>query len=277
MLEEAGSNQFLKSRFGNDDGSLWKISDLNGLKWKGSDPEAYKNNSKYKAMNDAAEDFTPIVNLVDVLNNCPDDQFETQIQLIMNVEFFLRTFAAEVATGNWDGGFNGNNYYLYYNIDLKFYYYRYDVDIAFGSTEEWFHGSNRNVWTWGEHWVGRRLIQRILSVSSFQQTYSDYLTKAITYTKWDENGDYTKRLQIMHQEISSSAKDDQWHQIDQVGFSEQEFENNLNVPVLRPNVNPPQGVWTHKEYIVFLGVSEFLKERVYSIEKQLAEGPPGHY
>ena len=91
LLFFLGSNQFLKSRFGNDKGSLWKISGLNFLKWEGDNQEAYRNNSKYVAMNDNAEEsYKPLVNLVDILNNCPDDEFEEKIQTVMDIEFFLR-------------------------------------------------------------------------------------------------------------------------------------------------------------------------------------------
>ena len=91
ILEDPGTDEYLNSRFGNDNGSLWKCSGT--LRYKGSDPELY-NTSAYKAQNDNAEDnYEPLANFISVLNLTPDDQFEEQIQTVMNVEFFLRTLS----------------------------------------------------------------------------------------------------------------------------------------------------------------------------------------
>ena len=180
MLEEPARDEFLKSRFGNSKGSLWKCS--GPLKYLGSDPDLYRT-LEYKASNDHAEEsYKPLENFISVLNLTPDDEFEEQIQTVMDVEFFLRTLSAEVATGNLDGIFNANNYCLYYNIDGLFYYYRYDLDLAYGATEDSFHMASRSIWEWGSESPpgrGRLLIDRILAVPAFQEIYASYLLKLL--------------------------------------------------------------------------------------------------
>ena len=53
----------------------------------------YRNDTRYRAMNDHAEkSYKPLINFLDIVNNCPDDEFEAQIQTVMNVEFFFRFF-----------------------------------------------------------------------------------------------------------------------------------------------------------------------------------------
>ena len=79
---------------------------------------------------------------------------------------------------------------------------------------------------------------RILSVPSFQNTYSTYLNKVISYVNW--GGDYRKRLETMHKEITPAALDDKWHQIDQSAWSVRDFKDNLHSRIMRPNVYPPQ-------------------------------------
>ena len=42
-------------------------------------------------MNDGAEEsYEPLINFLDILNNCPDDEFEEKIQTVMDIEFYLR-------------------------------------------------------------------------------------------------------------------------------------------------------------------------------------------
>ena len=93
---------------------------------------------------------------------------------------------------------------------------------------------------WGKAGFGHRLIQRILSVPSFQNTYSTYLMKVISYVNWTPGDAYAKRIETMHQEISPPALADKWHQIDQSAWSVSDFKNNVHTQILRPNVYPPQ-------------------------------------
>jgi hypothetical protein len=56
-----------------------------------------------------------------------------EIDKIFDIDLYIRTFVMEVATGNWDGIFNANNYYLYFNPDVnKFQYFRHDLDFSYG-------------------------------------------------------------------------------------------------------------------------------------------------
>lgn len=44
-----------------------------------------------------------------------DSDFAANIEDIFDVDLFLRTYVMEVATGNWDGIWDCNNYFMYYN------------------------------------------------------------------------------------------------------------------------------------------------------------------
>ena len=43
----------------------------------------------------------------------------------------MRTYAAEVITANFDGIWNGNNYFLYLHEDGRIHYYRQDLGFFF--------------------------------------------------------------------------------------------------------------------------------------------------
>mmetsp|Transcript_19315 Transcript_19315/g.26629 ORF Transcript_19315/g.26629 Transcript_19315/m.26629 type:complete len:306 (+) Transcript_19315:52-969(+) len=274
LLEDCGSNQFLKSRFGNDDGSLWKCN--GNLHYISNNSDAYRN-SDYKAMNDNAQnDYSPLANFISILNLTPDDEFEEQIQTVFNVEFFLRTFSAEVATGNWDGTYNANNYYLYYNTDELFYYYRHDLDVSFGNLDWQYRMSNRSIWEWGTAFPpgrGRLLIDRILAVESFQEIYSSYLSKLMNYVNPDQSGDFAIRVNGMHSSVTQAAEMDAWHSLDNMMYSFEEFGKNLNEPALRPNLFDVPG-FGRENWPAYNGFYPWIKRRNDFTTMQLQTGPP---
>jgi len=205
-----------------------------------------------------------------ILNLTPDDEFEEQIQTVFNVEYFLRTLAAEVLTGNYDGIWNGNNFYLYYNIDDLFYYYRQDLDLAFGANQYERNFANRSVWAWGETGRGQTLINRILAVPSFQKIYASYVANLTRYVNGIESGPFISRMEALHKQIRPLAENDYWHRLDLL-FSYQEFEMNMEFDLVRPVKNPmvPQ-----TSYIYDMAAIGFLKERSVTALQQLSQGPP---
>eukprot|EP00008_Paramoeba_atlantica_P013325 CAMPEP_0201482706 /NCGR_PEP_ID=MMETSP0151_2-20130828/6969_1 /ASSEMBLY_ACC=CAM_ASM_000257 /TAXON_ID=200890 /ORGANISM="Paramoeba atlantica, Strain 621/1 / CCAP 1560/9" /LENGTH=440 /DNA_ID=CAMNT_0047865519 /DNA_START=601 /DNA_END=1923 /DNA_ORIENTATION=+ len=275
ILEDPGRDEFLKSRFGTSKGSLWKC--VGTLEYLGSDPDLYRT-EEYKASNDNAEEsYEPLENFISVLNLTPDDEFEEKIQTVMNVEFFLRTLVAEVATGNGDGIWNGNNYFLYYQTDGLMYYYRHDLDLSFGFVDVYQRMAIRSVWEWGSATPpgrGRLLIDRILSVPSFQEMYSSYLLKLMTYVNVDQSGSYARRVSGIHSSIQAAVALDAWHSLDMVMPSQEDFEKNLQEDIYRPAFWPPiQGVPISK-WSPFPGLFPFIKERNDFTETQLQSGPP---
>src|SRR5688572_23446765 len=93
-----------------------------------------------------------LIKFIKILN-LSNQTLEQDLLSIFNVDMFLRTLVMEVATGNWGGTWNGNNYYLYLNPDTgKFEYFRHDLDLSFGMfngnkfSGDW---TTKNVYTWG--------------------------------------------------------------------------------------------------------------------------------
>ena len=274
LMEDPGSDEYLKSRFGTDEGSLWKCQ--GSLQYVSNDTNAYRDEG-YKPMNDHAEEsFEPLANFIEVLNLTPDDEFEEQIQTVMDVEFFLRTLAVEVATGNWDGIYNANNYFLYYNTDGLFYYYRYDLDISFGSLDSWYGFSTRSIWTWASTFPpgrGQLLPDRILAVPSFQEIYSSYLLKLLSYVNDNFKGPFAERVERMHQSIEVAVPMDKWHSLDNGMYAQPDYATNLFEPIERPAFWPPNNVVQTDSFKPFLGFYEFIKIRNTITNQDLENGP----
>jgi spore coat protein H len=103
VMMEDPSEPFLQSRFGNSDGALYKCQA--DLLYYGPDPSTYQHLNYsgillYKPRTPAAENYTALTHFITVLNLTPDDKFVSSIEQVLDVDLFLRTFAASVLSGN---------------------------------------------------------------------------------------------------------------------------------------------------------------------------------
>ena len=243
-------NTFLKSRFGSNNGGLWKItlSQMQPtLMWQGPSCDNYSIPVQYQPENDYAESNCQVlVHLIDVLNNAPDSTFEHDVQQIFDVQYYLRTLVVEVLSGNWDGGsYDGNNYYLYYDTSTTpalFKYIRQDLDMSWGSNSLFTLLGNMSVdlrtgdiFSYGTKVFGRFLTKRILNTPSFRQTYVSYMSALLdTYLNLDPSSAFMQRMNLMHDSVTSSIQQDYWHRLD-LQMSFKEFQTNIHdLPVTRP-------------------------------------------
>ena len=103
VMMEDPSEPFLQSRFGNNDGALYKCQ--GDLLYAGPDPSTYQHLNTsgiiyYKPRTPAAQNYTALTNFITVLNLTPDSEFVDQIEQVFDVDLFLRTYAVSVLTGN---------------------------------------------------------------------------------------------------------------------------------------------------------------------------------
>ena len=178
--------EFAKSRFGNNDGNLYKCLWPADLMYLGSDPDEYKLKSGSKRVyelktNEEADDYTDLAHFIDILNNTPIVDLECELEGVLNVHTLLLCIAFDVMAGNWDGPFyNKNNFFLYHNSATGlFEYIPYDLDNTFGI--DWFNidWTTRNIYAWGHSSQPRPLYSRVLQVPVFKAQYSYYLDKMI--------------------------------------------------------------------------------------------------
>ena len=146
--------RFLKAHYGTadgmDDGNLYKCSRTEDthcrLQWRGPNREDYittdcpqgyeecglllKTNEDDPTLND----YSDLINLLDVVNNTTDAEFAAQIETVFEVDSFLRLSAVTIGLASFDSYFGmGNNFYLYHRPDTgRFEMIPWDMNMSYG-------------------------------------------------------------------------------------------------------------------------------------------------
>lgn len=125
---------WLEENFDDDgaDGSVLYKADAEGdWSWRGEDGAAYAEAFDVEA---GAEDYAPLVELLDLANNGTDEEFAAQLPEMLDVEAFARYLAFEDLIGNFDDiSGPGNNSYLYWDAEAgQFTVVAWDHNLAFG-------------------------------------------------------------------------------------------------------------------------------------------------
>ena len=184
-LEEFDKD-WLQRAFNENDGNMYKCTYPADLVYHGTNQQTYKDIQSSSATggraydlqtNEAEDDYSDLVELITVLNMPADDVFAAAIDQKLNVDGFLKAFAIDVASGNWDDYmYNKNNYFLYHNgLTGKFEFISYDTDNTFGV--DWMNvdWATRNCLDWYSHTDQRPLASKILAVPEFNERYMRYL------------------------------------------------------------------------------------------------------
>ncbi len=131
-LVEQVDNTFLDVNYGNHAGNLYEQHSPGSggfdLSWLGNDPAAYSNNIQ-KVNNEAANDWTDLLHLLEVLQTNP-----AALNTVFDVPEFLKVFAFDQASGNLDFyNTTGRNYALYHDIsgDGRFHWLPWDYNLTF--------------------------------------------------------------------------------------------------------------------------------------------------
>jgi len=222
---------FVRDRFGNNDGNLFKCLWPADLGYLGEDADLYKlTNGDRQAYalktNREEDDYTDLAELISRLEFTPSATF-TAFENIFNVDGFLRILAVDVATGSWDDyWYLKNNYYLYNNPETAvFEFIPYDYDNTFGIDwvgQDW---GNRDIYNWGHDTEIRPLVTKILSVQEYRDRYSYYLNKLL-------HGDFHPdvlfpKIDLIHDMISEAAAQDTFRTLDW-DFSYEDFNNSYD-------------------------------------------------
>ena len=114
---------YARLRFPGDDGNLYSCSRPYGepaphadLDYRGQDPDAYRPDY-FKKTNEVDDDWTDLIELVDILNNIPDDaEYAQRIHERVNVDQWIGFFATINLIGYDEGGIHaglGTEYSMY--------------------------------------------------------------------------------------------------------------------------------------------------------------------
>lgn len=249
--------EFAKARFSNNDGNLYKCTYPADLVYLGSDPDNYKylsgDTRAYELkINEEQDDYSDLVNFIDILNNTPDEELVCRLDEVFNVYDYLKVVAVDILTGNWDGPlYNKNNFYLYHNTQTnKFEFIPYDLDNTLGVDWMGIDWTTRNVYQWSPDDAPRPLYTRLMANQELRNQFTHYIKELVSSTI-----DFDSLNTAMTQMIARNAQyiaGDPYYPLD-YGFSLSDFNNSLWV-----------AFGAHVKY----GLSQFLHNRVLSINEQ---------
>jgi hypothetical protein len=180
---------FLKHHYGgaNNDGNLYKTNRQAAvsLKWEGNSYQPYQNQGLILKTNRQANDWTRLIEFIDVINNTPVAQMESRLGAIFDVESYLKILAVEVTCYSWDSYWGiGNNFYIYEHPDGKLRWIPWDFNETF-STKEGLIGfilpDQSDVFC-SSRFNERPLLKAVFSVKKWQDMYLDFLCEFATQT-----------------------------------------------------------------------------------------------
>nr|HQV33979.1 CotH kinase family protein [Calditrichia bacterium] len=225
---------FLRDRYGNNNGNLYKCLWPADLEYLGGNPDLYKfmsgNRRTYELKtNTDRDDYTDLAFLIANLRFIPDSLM-TEFEKIFNVDDFLRVLAVDVAIGNWDNyWFNKNNFYLYNNPESGvFDYLPYDLDNTFGIDWVGPDWGNRDIYAWGHDSEARRLVSKILAVQEYRDRYSYYLNKLVNSLFLPAV--MFPGIDAIHTMITPAAAEDTVRTLD-YGYTLDDFNNSYDLPL----------------------------------------------
>lgn len=251
--------EFVKTRFGNNSGNLYKCLWPADMIYLGEDPDLYKmmngDRRAYELItNVEQDDYRDLAELIDILNNTPISNLRCELEPILNIHTFLKAMVFDILTSNWDGPlFNKNNFYLYHNQKTgKFEYIPYDLDNTFGI--DWFNidWADRNIYSWGPSNELRPLYWRILEVPEYRDRFS-YLMDQVIHRSFQEAVLFPKTEAIRNMIIPFVIGDPYYSR--DYGFSQQDFNNSFSQPL----------PYNHTPY----GIKDFISARRNAVMAQL--------
>jgi uncharacterized protein (TIGR03437 family) len=183
---EQPDKAMMKSRYGdNEDGNLYEANEvLSGgtrpnLGWLGADVALYQRVYQLET-NEEANDFSGLVEFINILNNTPAAELQAKLDAVCDVEQMLSWLALNNLFVNLDSYVgDAGEYYVYdRSRDGKFTYIQWDHNESFGTTGD---GTTRiaNPFTFDVFWVpgngtgtnARPLLQKTLAVDAYRRLY----------------------------------------------------------------------------------------------------------
>ncbi len=226
---------FVKNRFGNNDGNLYKCTWPADLAYRGSNPDNYKHlNGDTRVYelttNTEIDDYSDLANFINVINNTPIADLPCQLEKVLNVDGMIRAIAFDILSGNWDGPhYNKNNFYLYKNsFTGKFEYIPYDLDNTLGI--DWLNRDwgTRNIYSWAKNDEPRPLYKNILQVQEYKNRLSYYLE--LYMANFFVESYLFPYLDDFRSKITASASADPYRPLD-YGFTMTDFLNSYNTNI----------------------------------------------
>lgn len=218
---------FVKTRFGDNSGNLYKCTWPAQLDWRGTSVSAYQNKGYELQTNEEENDWSDLIELVDVINNSSDADFVCALEEVFDVQQYLWIYALDISAGHWDNyAANINNYYLYHNIFTgKFEFLSFDCDNTFGVDWLGFDWTDQNIYNWPTGWYEVPLAERVLEVEAYRNQFSTYLE--IIKNTYLQNDAVSEKVLAWRDLIADAAAEDAYRTYDW-GYDFEDFWNGFN-------------------------------------------------
>jgi len=254
-IVEQPDETFLQDRFGDsEEGNLFKGDPAGDLVWYGPEPTRYELKT-----NELENDWSDLINLIDVLNNTDDDSLRTVLTEIFDLRNFVTCQALNNMFVNLDSYYgSGHNYYVYHlDGSDRFIHLPWDVNESFGAFALDFSpaqiGDHDLFWT-GANPALRPLATRVLNNDYFAELYLN-LVNYLMDNQFD-SARLFERIEFYHHLIATSIDSDP-HRM----FTYIEFQTNIESEV----------IWGIRH---IPGLKDFVSDRRGSIITQLSAHMP---
>ncbi len=250
--------EFILSRFGENEGAFFKCLFPADLKFRGKNGEDYQHKlgrrPVYELKRGEKRSYELLANFIDIINNEPDSTFQQRLEQTFDVDEYLRTMAVEVLIGHWDNySYNSNNFYLYFEKDAgRAHYITYDLDATFGLDFNNIDWANRSVFNWTKTANSSPLHSRIMGRETYKLRFLSYLREVqekLFDAKLEASAKKAKQL------IEPYMQDDllRYHE---TGYSYQDFVESLE---------------SSSGKNVKYGIIEFIRQRNEYVSKELKD------
>ncbi|MFI5173064.1 MAG: CotH kinase family protein, partial [Chitinophagales bacterium] len=222
-LTEEYDEIFLKDRFGESTGNLYKCLYGSNLDYNGPGAAAY---DSYELQNNEQQnDYSDLIELCDVLNNTPIADLPCALEKIFNVDHFLKIYALDISTGHWDNyGANQNNFFLYHNqFTGQFEFMSYDCDNTLGIDWLGIDWADRDIYDW--NFNDRPMVERLLDIDEYKNRLSYYINE-LSSTLLDP-AVMDPHIDSISDFIADAAFDDIYRTYD-YGYTYADFLNGFN-------------------------------------------------
>ncbi len=252
--------EFIRSRFGDAYGNLYKCLWPADLVYMGSNPQDYKyENDGRRAYdlhtNTGYEDYRDLVDLITVVNTSEGAGSLCQIFEAFNVSNYLKIVAVDILTGNWDNySYLKNNFYLYMNpLSRRMEFIPFDMDNTFGV--DWFdeNWATRDIYNWASD-EARPLYSATMGPGEYQDHFSFYMDYLLdNYFNPDS---LFPRIDRIHEMIRPLVVNDPFYPLD-YGYRIEDFDEAKDL-----------AAGAH----VKTGLKPYINARVSSARSQLVAG-----
>jgi spore coat protein CotH len=137
IVAEQIDKTFLKSRFEDGDGNLYKCIGWSDLTYLGTDKNAYKSSLELKT-NESEDDWSRFIEFVKYANKfeISDQQYAQEFPEKFDIDGYFKVLAIDILLQNWDSYYDhGRNFYIYDNPSTgQMTWIPWDYNLSFSAT-----------------------------------------------------------------------------------------------------------------------------------------------